>query len=199
MVVGHNIKYDLDIIESTLVRLQEPAMGHKFVYDTLDLAYKLYPKLENHKLDTLAIFLNTPTTPNHNAMQDILATGEVLAHFIERLQTTVHERMQLIEQLYPYIMPYKKKIESLMMEIGNRTLSESIPYIMNEVGYKTYYQKAELNSLRDFYRIVTQLEEEEVILAENIRRLLAFTSLHYSELEQTPFFKNRIYMAENHL
>ncbi|MBP3886392.1 MAG: UvrD-helicase domain-containing protein, partial [Cellulosilyticum sp.] len=54
VIVGHNINYDMQIINSMMSRYQKSMLVKNRVYDTLDLAYKVYPKLPNHKLDTLS-------------------------------------------------------------------------------------------------------------------------------------------------
>ena len=78
VLVGHNVNYDLQIIKSMMSRYKLEPIVNEDIYDTLDLAYKVYPKLSNHKLETLSKLIVTETAPTHNAMQDILATSEVL-------------------------------------------------------------------------------------------------------------------------
>ena len=49
VLVGHNISYDLDIMRSMLTRYQEAPLVPHAVYDTLDLAIKVYPNLRSEE------------------------------------------------------------------------------------------------------------------------------------------------------
>ncbi|MEG0952256.1 MAG: 3'-5' exonuclease [Niameybacter sp.] len=198
VVVGHNVKYDLSIIESMCSRYQQPPLEHLEVYDTLDLAHKMYPKLSNHKLDTLSHLIQTKATPNHNALQDILATSEVLTHFIEKLVGTQTLRYSQIEAYYPYVAIYKKQVQELVEAIRQRSTHEGISYLMNSCGYKAHYKGEELSNLRDFYKMAEALYTATFSYADNRMRLLAFSALHASEVEQSALFKGKVPVMTMH-
>ena len=71
-------------------------------------------------------------------------------------------------------------------------MTESLTYLMKECAFKSYYQQSELNSLRELYRIVQALEDQNCSYQDNMINLLAFSALHYSEIEQSDLFKGRI-------
>ncbi len=192
VIVGHNINYDMQIINSSLERYDYLPIKHACIYDTLDLAYKVYPNLENHKLITLSELIKTKTAPSHNAMNDILATSEILTHFIERIKQKDAERLQKIEEIYSYIQEYKEKIMTVTHYIQSHSTIESIAYIMNELGFKNYYTASQITSIRQMYRIADKLYHSNLSIHDNIIQLLEFASLHYSELEQSDLFKNKI-------
>ena len=192
VIVGHNINYDLQIINSMMGRYHKPLLKGYAVYDTLDLAYKVYPKLPNHKLETLSKLIVTDTKPNHNAMQDILATGEVLSHLLEHILLKKQERLERIEAYYSYIEEYKKKLLMITQYLGEHSLEESLTFLMNECMFKQYYDKSQLESIRALYRIASTLEDKECSYQDNIINLLTFSALHYSEIEQSDLFKGRI-------
>lgn len=192
VLVGHNIKYDLQIINSMLYRYSLPLIEHPIVYDTLDLACKIYPNMANHKLETLSKYIETNAKPNHNALQDILATGEVLAHFIDKLQATHSDRLDYLEELYPYICHYKDEIGSIRDTLISQPTYESIQYIMNDCGFKSSYSKEQIETIREVYLIAKELYDETLSIQDNIIKLLSTASLHYSQLEQTELFKGKI-------
>ena len=192
VIVGHNVNYDLQIINSMMSRYGKEMIVDHGVYDTLDLAYKVYPKLPNHKLDTLSQFIVTRTKPTHNALQDILATGEVLTHLLEQLGKKKQERLESIEAYDCYVGEYKQKLFEIVQQIKSHPLSESITYLMNELGFKNYYDSSALGSIRELYRIIQGLEDSSKSYQDNIIDLLAFSALHYSEIEQSDLFKGRI-------
>ena len=192
ILVGHNINYDLQIINSMMSRYKRPPLEGHPVYDTLDLAYKVYPKLSNHKLETLSKFIVTQAQPNHNAMQDILATSEVLTHLLEQILTRKQERLEKIEAYYCYIEEYKEKMVEMISYLKQHTLEQGITFLMNTCHFKAHYDKHQMESIRALYRIAAALYNPEVSYQDNIINLLAFSALHYSEIEQSDLFKGRI-------
>lgn len=198
VVVGHNVKYDLSIIESMCARYKQPVIEHLEVYDTLDLAHKMYPKLPNHKLETLSKLIETKAKPNHNALQDILATSEVLTHFIEKLIETQKVRYSQLEAYYPYVANYKKQVQNIIGEVKKRKTFEAISYLMNSCGYKTHYNDEALANLRDFYKMSEALYQEDFCVEDNRMKLLAFSALHASEVEQSALFKGKVPVMTMH-
>ncbi len=192
VIVGHNINYDMQIINSMMSRYQKPMLVKNRVYDTLDLAYKVYPKLTNHKLDTLSKLISTHTKPTHNAMQDILATSEVLTHLLKQIMTKKQERFEKIEAYYCYVDEYKAKLLDVTSYLKEHSIVEGITHLMNTCGFKTFYDQGQLATIREFYRIVQGLEDSSKSYQDNIIQLLAFSALHYSEIEQSDLFKGRI-------
>ncbi len=192
VIVGHNVNYDLQIINSMLSRYKKEMITRNPVYDTLDLAYKVYPKLPNHKLETLSKLIVTNTKPTHNALDDILATGEVLTHLLSKLEEKKQERLEKIEAYDPYVQLYKEKLFDITQIIKSHTLCDSMTYLMNELGFKAFYDSSALESIRELYRIIQGLEDSSKSHQDNIIDLLAFSALHYSEIEQSDLFKGRI-------
>ena len=192
VVIGHNINYDLQIIRSSLERYDLPPLNIKGIYDTLDLGYKVYPTLENHKLSTLSTLIKTEHEPNHNAFFDILATSEVLTHLLLKVQEKQGERLEAIEAFYPYMAEYKERLNKVKDYLLGHSLSETLAYLMNACGFKAYYDSQAIKALRELYRIAEALYEKDLSLKDNYIQLLTYASLHYSELEQTAYFKNRI-------
>ncbi len=86
VLVAHNAPFDLSFLKFA-------ASSHEFawpdfqVVDTAKLARKVLDREEvvNCQLATLARFFNTTTSPNHRALDDALATVDVLHGLIERL------------------------------------------------------------------------------------------------------------------
>lgn len=192
VLVGHNINYDLQIISSMLSRYHMPPLEGKCVYDTLDLACKVYPKLPNHKLHTLSKLIETEAKPNHNAFYDILATGEVLAHLRLKIAEQKQKRLEYLEAYYCYVQEYKEKINALREVIISHPIVESMTYMMNVCEFKTFYGPKEMEAFRELYRMIEGLHEKESSIQDNIINLLAFSALHYSEIEQSALFKGRI-------
>lgn len=192
VIVGHNVNYDMQIINSMLSRLNMNRIEGRPIYDTLDLSYKVYPKLSDHKLETLSKMIVTEVKPTHNAMQDILATSEVLKHLLERILEKKQERLEKIEAYYCYVEEYKQKLRAVTKYLLSHSPEESVIFLMNTLDFKGYYTKEEKEHMRLLYRMVRALSEPEKSIADQIIDLLTFSALHYSEIEQSDLFKESI-------
>jgi DNA polymerase-3 subunit epsilon len=84
VVVGHNVRFDLGFLRSALDRSERPRLGNRSI-DTFALARRLVrDEVPNLKLGTLASRLRLGHSPTHRALDDALATGELLHVLLER-------------------------------------------------------------------------------------------------------------------
>jgi DNA polymerase-3 subunit epsilon len=84
VVVGHNVRFDLSFVQAALERDQRPKLRNRAV-DTVALARRLVrDEVPNCKLGTLAEHLRLDHRPSHRALDDALATGDLLHLLIER-------------------------------------------------------------------------------------------------------------------
>jgi DNA polymerase III epsilon subunit-like protein len=86
VLVAHNSPFDMSFLKAAALVHEYPWPAYATV-DTARLARAVLDRDEviNCKLGTLAEFFNTHTTPNHRALDDALATVDVLHGLIERL------------------------------------------------------------------------------------------------------------------
>ena len=79
IVLAHNASFDMSVLKSVLntYNLEKPNFKY---YCTVSLAKKVWPELENHKLNTLASYFNI-NFKHHNALHDskVCAMVAVLA------------------------------------------------------------------------------------------------------------------------
>lgn len=84
VIVGHNVRFDLSFVQAALERDQRPKLTNRSV-DTVALARRLVRnEVPNCKLGTLARHLRLDHQPSHRALDDALATGDLLHLLIER-------------------------------------------------------------------------------------------------------------------
>ena len=82
--VAHNARFDLGFVNAALIAHGYDALTNS-VIDTVQLARRLIRnEVPNCKLSTLASCLNLRHQPIHRAMDDVLATGDLLHYLIER-------------------------------------------------------------------------------------------------------------------
>ena len=84
VIVGHNVRFDLGFLQAALERDGRARLDNRSV-DTVALARRLVrDEVPNCKLGTLAERLRLPHRPSHRALDDALATGDLLHLLIER-------------------------------------------------------------------------------------------------------------------
>lgn len=82
--VAHNARFDLGFVNAALIAHGYEPLTNPVV-DTVQLARRLIRnEVPNCKLSTLASCLNLKHQPIHRAMDDVLATGDLLHYLIER-------------------------------------------------------------------------------------------------------------------
>ena len=84
VLVAHNARFDIGFINASLVRHGRERLANR-VLDTVGLARRIVGgDVDNCKLSTLAATLGFAHQPSHRAINDVLATGDLLHHLIER-------------------------------------------------------------------------------------------------------------------
>lgn len=87
VLVAHNARFDVGFINAALHRHGYEPLAN-VVVDTVTLARRLVRnEVPNCKLSTLASCLGLRHQPVHRAMDDVLATGDLLHYLIERAAT----------------------------------------------------------------------------------------------------------------
>jgi DNA polymerase III epsilon subunit family exonuclease len=89
VLVGHNVRFDLAFLDHALVGTGRDRLSEtNRVVDTLRLARRLYgAEVRDCKLGTLAASLRLAHRPSHRALDDVLATGDLLHAILERAGT----------------------------------------------------------------------------------------------------------------
>lgn len=84
VIVGHNIRFDISFLDAALVQAGRPRLGARTV-DTCALARRLVrDEVPNCRLGTLADRFRLPHRPTHRALDDALATADLLHALLER-------------------------------------------------------------------------------------------------------------------
>ena len=84
VIVGHNVRFDISFLNAAALRLGYGRLPNRSA-DTLRLARRLIrTEVRSLKLSSLAAHLGSPTTPNHRAFDDAMATAHVFWALLER-------------------------------------------------------------------------------------------------------------------
>lgn len=121
-LIGHNVGFDLRMVRGSL------PCGDSMC--TLALARRYVSDCENHKLQTLADFFQTPVGTAHNALDDVRTTAKVLKHLVELSGVslgTLWDRAQEPKMLVkmPFGLHKGKKITSIPKQYRGWLLQQS--------------------------------------------------------------------------
>lgn len=187
VIVGHNVQFDISILASELSRNKLDGAEFIGVYDTLDIYRRFYPNMCNHKLETLSKAFNTNHKPSHNAMDDILATGELLVKGIydKILPTTLKRQSLILKHLKSFKEISIKLIDFIEKSKGLRP-QDIVALVVNEFNIKEIYinEPNRINNLREFYLIAKELDNKEKNHRDSLMEFIQITSLSNGEMER---------------
>jgi DNA polymerase-3 subunit epsilon len=84
VIVGHNVRFDVGFLNAALRRSERAQLGNPII-DTCALARRLVrEEVPDCRLGTLAERFRLPHRPTHRALDDALATGDLLHALLER-------------------------------------------------------------------------------------------------------------------
>lgn len=190
VIVGHNVHFDMTITAENLKRRGVARSFGNMWYDTLDLARRFLPKLENHKLSTVSAFLGTHT-PSHDAMDDILATAGVLVKLAADFLTPRTEQRRICYKKHlPRFAPVAEKLRLLREEPPGTAaaLLDRIRELFVSGSIKPEEQANQL-LLRDF---AEDFGEPDLPLPRQISTLLELTALTAGELDRMGKSQNKV-------
>ena len=188
IIVGHNVQFDINILTSELKRLKMNSIDIKGFYDTLDIYRRFYPEATNHKLETLSKIFNTKNKPSHDAMDDILATGELLINAIYNyiIPTTMERMSYMIKHLKSF-SKISEKLNSLFDKAKDMRPYDIVVEVINSFHIKSLYTgedgKEKIERLRDFYVLLKDLDNKDKSNRDSLLDIIKITGLSNGELE----------------
>ncbi|MDK0553232.1 3'-5' exonuclease [Clostridium perfringens] len=188
IIVGHNVQYDINILCSELERNNLGKPKFKTFYDTLDIYRRFYPGNINYKLENLSKVYDTKHKPSHDAMDDIIATGELLVRAInEKIKETSMERMALMSKHLKAFTALSKKLNELFKMAESKRPYELVACVINGFNIKSMYagdeNKEKLNRLRDLYALFRDLDDKSKGNRDALLDIIRITGLSNGELE----------------
>lgn len=187
IIVGHNVSFDISILKSELERLKLLEPNYLDYYDTLDISRRFYPNLPNHKLENLSIFFKTDVQSDHNAMNDVLSTKDVLIKMIdENIRATAKERVDAYKN---YIDKFTELYEGII-DLRNKTSelrpSEIIKEIINNSNLLSFYEEGSIriDNIKQFYKFAQSMDDKSMSSLDSLNELLKITSLSNSEMDR---------------
>lgn len=139
VLVAHNASFDVGFLSMAMKRLRR---RFDFCYlDTVELSRKLYPELPNHRLSTIAKYLNVKLVNHHRAVDDALAAANIFICMAEVLEKRGVKNLSEINCHF-----------GGRIDVRGSAASHAIILVKNYVGLKNLYKLISQSHLNYFYR-----------------------------------------------
>lgn len=186
VLVGHNVKFDLDICTSQMNRLELEKLEYIWYYDTLDMTRRFYPKMKNYMLETLSKEFDVKVSSNHNAINDILATKDILIKIInEKIKPSILNRIVFYEKYLEKFADINKDINYLRQQSLILRPHELVKEVIETSGIKNIYlnEPERINNIEYFYELTKEMDDDKLSSQDSLIELLKLVSLSNSELD----------------
>jgi len=134
ILVGHNVRYDLDFLgaELSAAGLFLPAVPSLC---TLKLGYRLHPTLANHKLATCCAAAGLSQAGVHEAFEDASSTAQLLSVYIREAQAAGMTMQDLLggEVVFPTFWPSLPSSNQQAQRVISR-IQIAVPYLARVVA-----------------------------------------------------------------
>lgn len=193
IITGHNISgYDMDILNQNLLKHNlKPVDFSNINFDTLDLVRRFYPNLPNHKLEFLSNHFQFETKSNHNSLDDVFATWELLHKLLEdKIIPTAKKRSELINKQknkFIHVAQIFQKLHNILND--NLLLENLITQIVKEFDLVNIYKAnatqdgaVRLENIRNLFRLA-KAELNSHRGTNGIKELLEYASLSNTDLD----------------
>lgn len=193
IITGHNIRgYDMDILNQNLLKHNlKPVAFSNINFDTLDLVRRFYPNLPNHKLEFLSNHFQFERKSNHNSLDDVFATWELLHKLLEdKIIPTAKKRSELINKQknkFIHVAQIFQKLHNILND--NLLLENLIAQIVEEFNLVNIYKAnatqdgaVRLENIRNLFRLA-KAELNSHRGTNGIKELLQYASLSNTDLD----------------
>ena len=140
VIVAHNSDFDMSFIRTKSEQLGLDKVEN-LVLDTLALSRIMYKDLKNHKLNTIAKYLDVQLKNHHRAVDDSEATANILIKSIEKLK---EEKIHTFQELNDYARENFNYKQSRANHI--------IILVKDLVGLKNLYKLISESHMKYFYK-----------------------------------------------
>jgi len=145
-LIAHNLTYDIDILNHNLKRVGIGGLNGNRLYDSIDIAKRLYPMQKSYRLEYLIELFGIEGVNSHNALDDVKATANLIKFLLSKIDETKPKRDEffnryerLLNNIKSRFYPIYKAVSSKFSEelsLGD-IASMVMGYMNDHLGYKS--------------------------------------------------------------
>ncbi|WP_303791101.1 3'-5' exonuclease [Anaerotruncus colihominis] len=201
VLVGHNVTFDLTITTQNLARAGSMQTLSNAWYDTLDLSRRYLKELPNHKLSTVSAALGAAHDPSHNAMDDILATADVLSALIKQYVAPYETaRRAAYEKLLPRLEPFARLLADIHAKAATLPAPKAARLACRMFGLGEAFaaEPARLANLELFFDAAGDYTDRTQPPAQQLASLLELAALSPGALDRMRKTANKVAVITAH-
>lgn len=177
MLVGHNVVFDIRMLESACSRNGISFVRDRYT-DTLSLARR-FMETNSYKLGDLAERLNLTHKPTHRALDDVATTWELLKYLVPRIERGAADRRRVVRATAHVFRPLAEQIDrwrSLMTELRPYQL---LDLILEESGLLKHYRREEkrLRNIEELRSTAREIDNPNIPPLQALESFVSFAAL----------------------
>ena len=146
--------------------------------DTWNIANR-FVSARNYRLETLVEMLGLPNRPTHRAMDDVLATVDLLGALIPLIMANTTQRRVLVNKFGKNFVPLAEQIAAWRLAMTRSRPARLLAQVLEESGLDAHYdgetkRRAHLDRL---LRIFEEHDQPDQHPETSLRNIVEFTAL----------------------
>ncbi len=185
VVVGQNVTFDIAIMNSELERVGLPILDNAF-YDTLVIARRHINGVKNYKLETLTNHLKLPTVGYHDAMEDVIATSNLLIHLVDNeIAKTRERRIGIIKRYLNIFQPLTAALDLFKKRLFEKNFEKFVSDVVSLLNMeKVYSGKTEhLFNIHHFIKLSSLMSNNKTTNYNCLRNVINVSSLSTNDFD----------------
>lgn len=185
LVVGHNVTFDLNILNAELEKNGIPSK-HFDYYDTYLIARKFITGQLNFKLETLSKNLHLSHESSHDALDDVEATASLLVYLVNNhLNTTKEERMLFLSPYLKLFSDLATILDKYRDELYNISFEIFLKNVVDSLNMRKVYEKSStaIFNIEHFLKIGKLISFKTNNAYNSLRNMVNIASLSASDFD----------------
>jgi DNA helicase-2/ATP-dependent DNA helicase PcrA len=139
VAVGHNVSYDLNLLNCQLGRLGLPRWQPVSMYDTLDMARRFY-RYQRYTLGHLSRELGLARQPSHRAIDDAETTWLLVRRMIPSVHHLEPRRREVVGRLLPEFAGLQERFRKWAGLLEQERPAVVLRAVLTESGLERYWR-----------------------------------------------------------
>ena len=185
VLVGQNVTFDISIINSELERAGMPIVKNVF-YDTLVMSHRFIEGVKNYKLETLTKHLNLPAVGYHDAMEDVIATSNLLVYLVDNpISQTKEIRTSILKKFLNLFTPLMNALETFKERLYKSNFEKFVEDVVYSLNMEKIYsgKREHLFNIRHFVKLSRLLANKSLTNYNCLRNVVNLASLSTNDFD----------------
>ena len=185
VLVGQNVTFDISIMNSELERAGLPLIKNPF-YDTLVISRRFIEGVKNYKLETLTKHLNLPSVGYHDAMEDVIATSNLMIYLINNpIAETKVKRIEILKKYLNLFNPLMNTLNGYKDRLYESCFEKFVEDVVASLNMEKIYsgKREHLFNIHHFVKLTKLLASKNTSNFNCLRNVVNIASLSTNDFD----------------